>query len=218
MSLDVRFEIRFWKEKGRLTPASEELHLTSPSLADSVEAGGYLTDSCNVSRHLRRHLRLWFKLLAHFYCYPSFRWPLDDTQHIARLPFYSARNDLANTTNLVFPFPSNDGCVHAPSLSIGAVGSPLWAISNRPANPNEGRVGVGARGIYGESSGRMIESLQDQETGYAKRDCESAGSSGDRLWHYIPGESCAGESGRRVARGAGWTENGRTGMTPGRRA
>jgi len=54
----------------------------------------------------------------------SVRLALDDAQH-------SARNGLANTTNLVDCdwIQSNNGCVHgcvhAPSLSIGAVASPL---------------------------------------------------------------------------------------------
>ena len=49
----------------------------------------------------------------------------DDAQHPALSPFYSAWNDLASTTNLVFPSDDRRVNGHRPSLSIGVAASPL---------------------------------------------------------------------------------------------
>ena len=50
--------------------------------------------------------------------------------------------------------------------------------------------------------------------------CESAGFSGDRLWHYIPGESRAGRKREASLANEGLVglRTGEREMTPGRRA
>ena len=75
------------------------------------------------SYNASRSLRWWFRLDAHFdvVC----RLAVDDTQRSTLSPFNLAWNDLASTTNLIFPSDDRRVNGHRPSLSIGAAASPL---------------------------------------------------------------------------------------------
>jgi len=74
---------------------------------------------------------------------------LDDAHHSSLLPFYSTRDGLASTSHLVDWVDwvlSNDGYVHAPSLSIGAVASLLTPQSLiGPYNTTDGLQKQGMR-------------------------------------------------------------------------
>ena len=86
-------------------------------LAGKLDSTNY-EKSYSASRSLRRVVLL--KLLAHVD-----RLAVDDAQHSALSPFYSAWNDLESTTNLVFTLHNRRVIGYGSSLSTGAAASPV---------------------------------------------------------------------------------------------